>query len=129
MIRIPVISSNLASVGYDIVSSTLEVQFHSGDIYDYSGVSALIYQGLIDAPSKGHYLDAVVKKGGYPYVKVYDSQTLVGNPNGSIALTSPLVAGVTLLEQAISPSAPAAPATSGLATTSNLAQPIPPPTI
>lgn len=28
------------------------------------------YQGLVDAPSKGEYIDAEIKKGGYSYIKL-----------------------------------------------------------
>ncbi|WP_394854027.1 KTSC domain-containing protein [Citrobacter freundii] len=38
MIRQPVSSSNLQSVGYDQATSTLEIAFHSGGIYQYSRV-------------------------------------------------------------------------------------------
>lgn len=38
MDRETVQSSNIASVGYDLSSSTLEIEFKSGGIYQYSGV-------------------------------------------------------------------------------------------
>ena len=39
MIRNDVISSNLKSIGYDSASCILEIEFHSGGIYQYSQVS------------------------------------------------------------------------------------------
>lgn len=70
MNRIPVVSSNLRSVGYDETSGTLEVEFHGGRIYQYFDVPASIYHGLMAADSHGTYLDLCVKKAGYRYLRV-----------------------------------------------------------
>lgn len=70
MNRTPVSSSNLKSVGYDESSKTLEVEFLNGTVYQYSGVPASVYQGLMSASSHGSYLDQYVKKGGYSYRQV-----------------------------------------------------------
>jgi hypothetical protein len=70
MERVPVSSSNLASVGYDAGSATLEVEFNHGGIYQYSGVPDEIHQGLMNAGSHGTYFDQCVKKAGYSYVKL-----------------------------------------------------------
>ncbi|MER6911906.1 KTSC domain-containing protein [Streptomyces sp. NPDC000594] len=70
MLRTSVVSSNLASVGYDPLSSTLEVQFTSGHIYQYAGVPESVFAGLMAAFSKGSYLDAHVKKAGYFCTKI-----------------------------------------------------------
>lgn len=70
MNRTPVSSSNIASIGYDSRTQTLEVEFHNGSVYQYHGVPSSIYQGLMGAPSHGSYLDAYIKKGGYAYTRV-----------------------------------------------------------
>lgn len=70
MQRTPVSSSNLASIGYDAASQTLEVAFLHGGVYQYFGVPASVYQGVMAATSHGTYFDAHVKKGGYRYAKV-----------------------------------------------------------
>lgn len=70
MERIPVSSSNLASVGYDLNSAILEVEFNHGGIYQYSGVPEEVHQGLMGAGSHGSYFDQFVKKAGYAYAKV-----------------------------------------------------------
>ncbi|HCJ6423359.1 TPA: KTSC domain-containing protein [Enterobacter hormaechei subsp. xiangfangensis] len=70
MIRQPVSSSNLQSVGYDPATSTLEIAFHGGGIYQYARVPASVHTALINAPSKGQYFDVHIKKAGYPYRKV-----------------------------------------------------------
>lgn len=59
MIRKPVRSSNLSSVGYE--NGTLEVQFHSGGIYRYSGVPENVYRNLMSAASLGSYFAAFIK--------------------------------------------------------------------
>jgi len=63
-------SSNLASVGYENTSNTLEVKFNHGGIYQYSNVPESVYLGLMNASSHGKYFDANIKKGGYSYKKV-----------------------------------------------------------
>jgi len=65
MNRTSVRSSNIRSVGYDPASLTLEVEFHSGSIYQYSGVPETIYQGFMRAASKGSYFHNHIK-GRYP---------------------------------------------------------------
>ena len=61
MKRTTVRSSNIRSVGYDPESRTLEVEFHTGGVYRYSGVSETIFQGLMRAASKGSYFHDHVK--------------------------------------------------------------------
>ncbi len=48
-------SSNLRSVGYDPVTSTLEVEFHTGGVYEYRRVPVQVHDGLMRAGSKGEY--------------------------------------------------------------------------
>lgn len=55
MNRQSVSSSNIASVGYDETSQTLEIEFNSGGIYEYYNVSETVYQELLNAPSVGSY--------------------------------------------------------------------------
>ena len=68
--RKSVISSNLASVGYDEDSRTLEVEFVSGSVYQYTNVPLRIYTGLMNDISKGEYFDENVKKGGYHFRQI-----------------------------------------------------------
>ncbi len=65
MQRHPVESSNIRSVGYDLDEGLLEVEFHSGGVYQYSGVPQAIYQGCMRAVSKGSYFHDHIK-GRYP---------------------------------------------------------------
>lgn len=48
-------SSNLKSIGYE--NNTLVVKFNNGGIYWYSNVPQNIYEELLNAPSKGRYLN------------------------------------------------------------------------
>jgi hypothetical protein len=70
MERISVQSSNLASVGYDLESATLEIEFVNGGVYQYFGVSDSVYYDLMNAPSKGRFFDQFVKKGGYSWSRI-----------------------------------------------------------
>lgn len=55
-------SSNLRSVGYDADSMTLEIEFHSGGIYQYFNVPSHIYEGLMRAGSHGTYFANYIKE-------------------------------------------------------------------
>jgi hypothetical protein len=70
MNRTTVSSSNLRSVGYDPASSTLEIEFLDGSIYQYSSVPETRYSGLMAAGSKGSYFESYIKKGGYRYRQI-----------------------------------------------------------
>lgn len=66
MDRVPVQSSNLASVGYNEDGQTLEVEFlgKSGkpnSVYQYDGVPHEKWVGLLQSPSKGRYFAAEIK--------------------------------------------------------------------
>ena len=70
MNRVPVSSSNLASVGYDPELRILEVEFLNRSVYQYLNVPGYVYSGLMSASSHGSYLDSHVKKAGYSYRRV-----------------------------------------------------------
>ncbi|WP_252502036.1 KTSC domain-containing protein [Sporosarcina sp. Marseille-Q4943] len=69
MEMIPVVSSNLEAIGYDKIDEILRVRFLNDSVYDYHLVPEHHYQGLLNAPSHGRYLDTYIKKGGYRYTK------------------------------------------------------------
>lgn len=68
--RIPVQSSAMRSVGYCADRSVLEIEFQRGTVYRYAGVPENVYQSLMSAPSKGRYLNSVIKPTGYSYERV-----------------------------------------------------------
>ncbi|MCK9446257.1 KTSC domain-containing protein [bacterium] len=53
MDRLSVSSSDIRSIGYDSQSLILEVEFISGDIYQYFNVPKHLYDILINSSSKG----------------------------------------------------------------------------
>lgn len=61
MIRHPVSSSNIATVGYDSGTGTLEIEFHSGGIYQYYDVPGAEHDALVSAPSIGGYFARNIK--------------------------------------------------------------------
>lgn len=69
MNRQAVSSSNIASIGYDADSQTLEIEFLNGGVYQYFDVSPHIYDELINSGSHGQYLAQNIK-GVYRFSKV-----------------------------------------------------------
>lgn len=69
MLRVPVVSSNIRYIGYDPSTATLEVEFHNGGMYHYFGVPASVHQSLMNAASKGGYLESHIKN-VYRYQRV-----------------------------------------------------------
>ena len=69
MERYSVASSNIASIGYDADTDTLEVEFLSGAIYQYYNVPQNMYDQLIQAGSKGRFLNTYIKN-AYPYSRL-----------------------------------------------------------
>lgn len=69
MNRPQVHSSNVRSVGYDPASMTLEVEFHSGRVYQYFSVPETIYREFMSSVSKGSYFHKHIK-GQYLYTQV-----------------------------------------------------------
>lgn len=69
MNRTPVSSSNLISVGYDPVSSTLEIEFKGSSLYQYFDVPSNEYEGLMAASSHGEYFHANIRD-SYRYEKL-----------------------------------------------------------
>lgn len=69
MYRNYVASSNIASIGYDEATETLEVEFLNGSIYQYYNVPAGLYEQLMQEGSKGRYLNTYIKN-AYPYSRV-----------------------------------------------------------
>lgn len=61
MKRKEVVSSNLKSVGYDQITKLLEIEFKGGRLYQYSSVPPQIYEGLMNAASKGKFFHAHIR--------------------------------------------------------------------
>lgn len=54
-------SSNIEAIGYDDDAQELHVQFTSGGHYIYHDVPRQIFDDLMNAPSKGSFLNREVK--------------------------------------------------------------------
>lgn len=61
MKRKAVESSAIVSVGYDLKSKTLEIEFPSGHVYQYLDVPAVEHKTFIHADSLGQYFNAEIK--------------------------------------------------------------------
>jgi hypothetical protein len=66
MQRTPLTSSHLASVGHDPDTNTLEVEFKSGKVYQYTGVPRSDFQKLISMPSSGNAFHRVIRRKAAP---------------------------------------------------------------
>ena len=62
MERKTVRSTNIASVGYDAGTKTLEIEFRSGGVYQYAGVPEKRYDGLMKASAIGSYFHREIKQ-------------------------------------------------------------------
>jgi len=68
MDRVPVTSSSIAEVGYDLTTMTLEVAFCDGTVYQYFDVPEALYQELLQAGSIGGFLNEQIKN-SFRYAK------------------------------------------------------------
>lgn len=62
-------SSNVEAIGYDPASEELHVQFAESGTYAYEGVPEWVFEELRAAPSKGSYINRMIK-GTYSYHQV-----------------------------------------------------------
>lgn len=57
----PITSSNLAAIGYNPHKRILAVEFKSGAIFHFAGISETVYQQLLEAPSRGSYFHKEIR--------------------------------------------------------------------
>jgi len=77
MKRIPVTSSNIASVGYDSAKMILEIEFYGGGIYQYYNVPESTFRDMLNSSCKGQYFDEKIKRAKYQYQRL-SSQDFMG---------------------------------------------------
>ncbi len=58
-------SSNVEEIGYDADAEEVWVRFRGSGCYVYSGVPAVVYEDFCAAPSKGSFVNQVLKP-AYP---------------------------------------------------------------
>ena len=86
---IPVISSQIAAIGYDPMTGELVIRFHGfgrqgASIYSYAGVPAALARGLVEAQSPGSYFHRHIRHGHFPYRRVACGDCGEGEPlNGA----------------------------------------------
>lgn len=61
MQMIPVSSSSILAIGYDVSFGILRISFRNGGIYDYHGVPGSIARQFLSAPSKGKFYGQFIK--------------------------------------------------------------------
>jgi len=67
--RVAVVSSTIASVGYDRVNYVLEVEFVGGNIYQYYDVPEAVHTEFMGSASLGSYLSNYIKT-QYRYMRI-----------------------------------------------------------
>lgn len=82
MIRTPVTSSQIASIGYDLGTQTLEIEFkpfqkagqepRPNTVYQYQNVTPALHESLMGAESVGSFFRREIKPHAdkYPYQKI-----------------------------------------------------------
>jgi len=55
-------SSSIAAGGYDARSRTLRLRYIDGDTYDYRNVPGAVFDDLLDAPSKGRFVNWYISR-------------------------------------------------------------------
>jgi hypothetical protein len=76
--RQPVQSSDIASIGYDDATETLEIEFKATGLYRYFSVPRALYDGLAQTPSPGKYFQQHIK-GKYAWEKSAPSAPPAGD--------------------------------------------------
>lgn len=62
-------SSTIAEMGYDYTNHDLHVHFHNGREYIYENVPVEVYAKMLEADSKGKYLNEAII-GNYTYARL-----------------------------------------------------------
>lgn len=65
MLRNSIISTSIASLGYDPNQSTLEIEFLEGAVYQYHNIPTSVYLSFVNANSRGRFFNYYIK----PYYK------------------------------------------------------------
>ncbi|WP_432707789.1 KTSC domain-containing protein [Leuconostoc pseudomesenteroides] len=64
-------STTIRSVAYDEKNKDLYISFNHGAIYKYPFTPKSLYDGLLNAPSKGHFHGAYIKRRECERVELY----------------------------------------------------------
>jgi hypothetical protein len=72
--REPVVSSNVASIGYSRHLRALEIEFTRGAVYRFLDVPKRVYRELMESSSKGHFI-AENLRDHYQFIRVRSGKT------------------------------------------------------
>lgn len=61
MKMIPVQSSAIRAVGYDLSTMRMDIQFIEGETYPFCGVPQNVFEGLLSARSVGTYYNQYIR--------------------------------------------------------------------
>lgn len=81
-----VVSSNITRVGYSEKRKLLFVEFTGGNMYEYSGASKEVYDGLLSSPSVGRSLRVSVAGLNYRNVPVQEREQVLYEEAVGVAL-------------------------------------------
>ena len=62
-------SKVIRSVGYDAATSTMEIEFPYGRIYEYFDISQGVFEWLLRSPSKSGFFDRMIRD-KYDYAQI-----------------------------------------------------------
>jgi hypothetical protein len=65
--RIAVDSSAITSIGFK--GNVLEIEFNSGNVYQYNGVTAATFYDFLNSESKGKFFNLYIK-GNYDVIRI-----------------------------------------------------------
>jgi hypothetical protein len=77
MIRTPVTSGQILSIGHDPATNKLHVEFRGGSVYEYDDVPATLHQQLLGFDDEGNHVEGhsiggsfgtLIKKAEKPFV-------------------------------------------------------------
>ena len=67
---VPVLSTNVAAIGYDPATASLVIRFHNQSrVYRYKGVPQAVHDAFMASPSKGFFFTQHIK-GRYSFEQV-----------------------------------------------------------
>ena len=71
-------STNLQAVGYDPITSELQIQFRNGDVYSYQNVPSNLYERMITGDA-GRIFSSEIKPQRYamPFTKLGTMQPII----------------------------------------------------
>lgn len=73
MKMLPVASTSIRSIGYEVSTKTLYIQFNNGFMYEYKNLPPIVYAALMNADSIGAFFNRTIR-GKYPYRRLWIEQ-------------------------------------------------------